>query len=78
MAIENIVSSITLESPLDLPHLAETLPLATYQPDEAPMLSVTLDDPKVACLFFPTGKVILQAQHQRKISQRLLNKYENY
>lgn len=73
VAIENIVSSITLESPLDLPHLAETLPLASYEPDDAPMLSVTLDDPKVACLFFPTGKVILTgATSEEDISKATL------
>jgi len=57
VTIENIISSLALSTPLDLPRLAETLPLATYYPEETPLLSLTFEQPKAACLLFPNGKI---------------------
>lgn len=55
--VENIVVSFSVSSCLDLPKLAEILPDAQYNPDEAPAVVIQFPHPRSMAVLSSTGKV---------------------
>ena len=56
--IENIVSSGKINKRIDLDKVAFTLENSEYEPEQFPGLVYRMDDPKVAFLFFSSGKIV--------------------
>jgi len=56
--VENIVASAKLEGNLNLDTIAFKLEESEYEPEQFPGLVYRMTDPKVAFLFFGSGKVV--------------------
>jgi transcription initiation factor TFIID TATA-box-binding protein len=56
--VENIVASVKFDSKLNLDTIAFNLENSEYEPEQFPGLVYRMDKPKVALLFFSSGKII--------------------
>jgi transcription initiation factor TFIID TATA-box-binding protein len=56
--VENIVASVKFDSKINLDTIAFNLENSEYEPEQFPGLVYRMDQPKVALLFFSSGKVI--------------------
>ena len=56
--IENIVASAKLNARLNLDKIALNLENTEYEPEQFPGLVYRMDEPKVAFLFFSSGKIV--------------------
>jgi transcription initiation factor TFIID TATA-box-binding protein len=56
--IENIVASATLGIEVPLDKIVSKLEVMEYEPEQFPGLVYRMDDPKVAFLFFSSGKIV--------------------
>jgi transcription initiation factor TFIID TATA-box-binding protein len=70
--IQNIVISTSLEQPIPLIKLAETLPNTEYNPEQFPGLVMRIKDPKTSALIFSSGKVVCTgAKSLKKVRESL-------
>jgi transcription initiation factor TFIID TATA-box-binding protein len=68
--IQNIVSYIDLQTPIDLGSLAVDLPNSEYDPDKFPALILKLKEPKISFLIFGNGKInCTGANHIRLVKE---------
>ena len=66
--VQNIVSSLNLETKLDLGRLVSELPNSEYNPDRFPALIARFREPKISFLIFGNGKIICTgANHITKV-----------
>jgi len=63
ITIENIIASFTLDQSLDLHSIAEKIPEATFNQQDAQLLTVQWQQPRIACLINADGKTILTGAH---------------
>lgn len=56
--VENIVASAKLDAKLNLETIAFKLENSEYEPEQFPGLVYRMEDPKVAFLFFGSGKIV--------------------
>jgi transcription initiation factor TFIID TATA-box-binding protein len=56
--VENIVASAKLDANLNLDTIAFNLENSEYEPEQFPGLVYRMNDPKVAFLFFGSGKIV--------------------
>ena len=59
LKIENIVASAKVTDYLDLPEIASKIPGAEYNKKRFPGAVFHIVDPKIACLIFSSGKIVI-------------------
>ena len=72
--VENIVASAKIDSSLNLDTIAFKLEESEYEPEQFPGLVYRMTKPKVAFLFFGTGKIICTGARNMKDIKEALEK----
>jgi len=72
--IENIVASGKIKKRINLDKIAFELENSEYEPEQFPGLVYRMDDPKVAFLFFGSGKIVCTGARTTKDVYRAVEK----
>jgi transcription initiation factor TFIID TATA-box-binding protein len=72
--IQNVVTSATLDSRIDLERIATVVQDIEYEPEQFPGLVLRIDDPKTATLVFGSGKLVCTGAKSPEESRRAIYK----
>jgi len=77
--IENVVSSVTLDQPIDLLSVMKAVPdMVEYKPEQFPGLVFRLKKPKTATLIFASGKMVCTGAKSDTLAKRAVRKVIKY
>ncbi|MCS7113444.1 MAG: TATA-box-binding protein [Nitrososphaerota archaeon] len=77
--IENVVSSVTLDQPIDLLSVMKAVPdMVEYKPEQFPGLVFRLKKPKTATLIFASGKMVCTGAKSETLAKRAVRKVLKY
>lgn len=75
MAIQNIVASVSLNTPLDIERFVEKFRNVVYEPEEFPAATYRMGKPHATFLIFPGGKVTCSGARSQKTLSEALDKF---
>ncbi len=66
ITIVNVVASVSIDQPLDLPSIVKKFKNAEYSPNKFPGVTYRIKKPKSAILLFRTGKMVCSGTKSRE------------